>query len=375
VFVYDKHPLIRIVKKVLLQLQPSERKLSSPEGKISEFEEFTGFAEKAFADLDRAKAELEEKANQIKELATRSSEQFGGAIKVNSDLKNKVNFLQELISAINTKNAELEKANRFLQIQKAETEKLSLDLRRNLEKVVLKEKEVELQRDYLSRQVDEKTDELLKSEKLAIIGELASRMAHDLRNPLSTIKNVIEIMESKPRLKIEEKLQYYGKLRRAMNRMSHQVDDVLDFVRATDLKLQSYSILDLIISARDNITVPNDVKIHIEQMDVRINCDYRKIEAVFSNLLLNGIQAMENVGEINVRIIENAGDVLIAFEDSGHGVPQDIINKIFDPLFTTKQLGTGLGLSICKNIIEQHGGSITVKNNPTTFLVKLPKNF
>jgi len=356
-------------------LQPSERKLSSPEGKISEFEEFTGFAEKAFADLDRAKAELEEKANQIKELATRSSEQFGGAIKVNSDLKNKVNFLQELISAINTKNAELEKANRFLQIQKAETEKLSLDLRRNLEKVVLKEKEVELQRDYLSRQVDEKTDELLKSEKLAIIGELASRMAHDLRNPLSTIKNIIEIMESKPRLKIEEKLQYYGKLRRAMNRMSHQVDDVLDFVRATDLKLQSYSILDLIISARDNITVPNDVKIHIEQMDVRINCDYRKIEAVFSNLLLNGIQSMENVGEINVRIIENAGEVLIAFEDSGHGVPQDIINKIFDPLFTTKQLGTGLGLSICKNIIEQHGGSITVKNNPTTFLVKLPKNF
>jgi signal transduction histidine kinase len=357
-----------------LQLQPSERKLTSPEGRISEFEEFTGFADKAFEDLDRAKAELEEKANQIKELATRSSEQFGGAIKVNSDLKNKVNFLQELISSINAKNAELEKANRQLQIQKAETEKLSLDLRRNLEKVVLKEKELELQRDYLSRQVDEKTDELLKSEKLAIIGELASRMAHDLRNPLSTIKNVIEIMETKPRLKIEEKLQYYGKLRRAMNRMSHQVDDVLDFVRATELKLQPYSVLDLINSARDNITVPNDVNIHIEQMDVRINCDYRKIEAVFSNLLLNAIQAMENVGEINVRIIENAGDVLVAFEDSGHGIPQDIISKIFDPLFTTKQLGTGLGLSICKNIVEQHGGTITVKNNPTIFLVKLPKN-
>ncbi len=104
-----------------MQLQPSERKLTSPEGRISEFEEFTGFADKAFEDLDRAKAELEEKANQIKELATRSSEQFGGAIKVNSDLKNKVNFLQELISSINAKNAELEKANRQLQIQKVET--------------------------------------------------------------------------------------------------------------------------------------------------------------------------------------------------------------------------------------------------------------
>jgi len=241
--------------------------------------------------------------------------------------------------------------------------------------VVLKEKELELQRDHLARQVNEKTDELLKSEKLAIIGELASRMAHDLRNPLSTIKNVIEIMETKPKLKIEEKLQYYGKLRRAMNRMSHQVDDVLDFVRASELKLQPNSVLDLINSAKDSITIPNDVKMTVEQIDVKINCDYRKIEVVFSNLLLNAIQSMETVGEVKIRIIENPGDVLIAFVDSGPGISPENIEKIFDPLFTTKQLGTGLGLSICKNIIEQHGGSITVKNNPTIFLVKLPKNF
>jgi two-component system sensor histidine kinase HydH len=356
-------------------LQPSaEKKVSSLEGKITDFEDFSEFADKAFADLNKAKLELEEKANQIKELASKSSEQFGGAIKVNSDLKDKVNFLHELISSLNEKNNELEKTNKQLQYQKVETEKLSQDLRNNLEKVVLKEKELELQRDYLARQVDEKTNELLKSEKLAIIGELSSRMAHDLRNPLSTIKNVIEIMETKPRLKIEEKLQYYGKLRRAMNRMSHQVDDVLDFVRTTELKLQSYSILDLINSSKDNITIPNDVRVNIEQIDVRVNCDYRKIEAVFSNLMLNSIQAMQNIGEVNIRIIENPGDVLIAFEDSGPGVTSDMINEIFDPLFTTKQLGTGLGLSICKNIIEQHGGSITVKNNPTTFLVKLPKN-
>ncbi len=356
-------------------MQPStEKKVSSPEGKISDFEDFSGFAEKAFADLDKAKLELEEKANQIKELASKSSEQFGGAIKVNSDLKSKVDFLQELISSINEKNNELEKTNKQLQYQKVETEKLSQDLRRSLEKVVLKEKELELQRDYLARQVDEKTSELLKSEKLAIIGELSSRMAHDLRNPLSTIKNVIEVMETKPKLKIEEKLQYYGKLRRAMNRMSHQVDDVLDFVRTSELKLQAYSILDLINSAKDNISIPNDVKVNIEQIDVTVNCDFRKIEAVFSNLMLNAIQAMKNIGELNVRIIKSPGDVLIAFEDSGPGVPLDQINEIFEPLFTTKQLGTGLGLSICKNIIEQHGGNISVKNNPTTFLVKLPKN-
>jgi len=230
-----------------------------------------------------------------------------------------------------------------------------------------------LQRDHLARQVDEKSNMLMKSEKLAIIGELASRMAHDLRNPLSTIKNTIELMESKPKLRIEEKLQYYGRLRRAMNRMSHQVDDVLDFVRTTDLKLQPYSILDIINIVKDGISIPNDIKITIEQENVRINCDYRKIEAVFTNLLLNAIQAVENSGDVRIRIIDNVDDVLVAIEDSGPGIEPDSLSKIFDPLFTTKQLGTGLGLSICKNIIEQHGGSISVKNNPTTFLVRLPK--
>ena len=83
---------------------------------------------------------------------------------------------------------------------------------------------------------------------------------------------------------------------------------------------------------------------------------------------------MDNSGEVKIRIIDNTNDVLVAFEDSGPGIEPEILPKIFDPLFTTKQLGTGLGLSICRNIVEQHGGSITAKNNPTTFLVRLHKN-
>ena len=159
-----------------------------------------------------------------------------------------------------------------------------------------------------------------------------------------------------------------------MNRMSHQVDDVLDFVRTSELKLQPYYILDIINIVKDSITIPNDVKVKVEQQNVRINCDYRKIEAVITNLLLNAIQAVGTQGEVNIRIIDNVNDVLIAFEDSGPGIEPQNLSKIFEPLFTTKQLGTGLGLSICKSIIEQHGGSVSVKNNPTTFLIRLPKN-
>ena len=110
------------------------------------------------------------------------------------------------------------------------------------------------------------------------------------------------------------------------------------------------------------------------ETDVSIICDSRQLEIVFSNILMNAIQAMENSGQIKVRIIENEEDVNIEIEDSGPGVPEDKIDEIFDPLFTTKASGTGLGLVSCKNIIEQHKGSIKVKNNPTIFEIKIPKN-
>lgn len=329
---------------------------------------------KAYYDLGIAKSEMEEKENEIKDLANQSNEIFNKEKKTSKDVKDKIIFLQELASSLSKKNEELERKNRELEEQKSHNSKLTQDLRRNLEKVVLKEKELELQRDQLRRQVDETTGELLKSEKLAVIGELASRMAHDLRNPLSTIKNVVEIIESKPRMKIEEKLMFYGKLRRAIERMSHQVDDVLGFVRETELYLEPNSIYDLIRSAKDGLIIPNDVTINIEESDARITCDARKMEAVFINLMMNAIQATDTVGTVNVRIIDNGDDVMVAIEDSGPGIPPDILPKIFDPLFTTKQTGTGLGLSICKNIVEQHGGSITVKNHPTTFVVRIPKN-
>jgi two-component system sensor histidine kinase HydH len=91
-------------------------------------------------------------------------------------------------------------------------------------------------------------------------------------------------------------------------------------------------------------------------------------------LLINAVQAMDNKGTINIRLLDNGSNAIFAVEDSGSGISPQNTSKIFDPLFTTKQTGTGLGLSICKKIVEQHGGNITFKNNPTTFIVRLPKN-
>ena len=344
-------------------------------GQTSDFVKFSNLTGEAINELDQAKNELEDRSNKLRELAMQSNARFNEIFKVNTELKEKIEFLQNLASTLSLRNEELEKKNQELEKQKAENTRLAADLRRNLEKVVLKEKEIEIQRDQLERQVNEKTDELLKSQKLAIIGELASRMAHDLRNPLSTIKNVVELMENKQKIRIEEKLMYYGKLHRAIERISHQVDDVLEYGKATRLNLQTENIarmIDQIIS--DGNFSPN-IKFNVEKSEVKINVDIRKMEAVFTNLFINAVQAINENGSITVRILDNGQNVMIAVEDSGPGIPEDALPKIFDPLFTTKQTGTGLGLSICKRIVEQHGGSITAKNNPTTFLIRLPKNF
>lgn len=132
--------------------------------------------------------------------------------------------------------------------------------------------------------------------------------------------------------------------------------------------------MSIINSAINGLIIPSNVKISKPQQDVVINCESRKLEAVFSNLIINSIQAMNENGEIKIRMVDLGTSIKIEFEDTGSGIPANVIPKIFEPLFTTKLTGTGLGLSICKNIVEQHGGTITVRSPPAIFTINLPKN-
>jgi signal transduction histidine kinase len=123
----------------------------------------------------------------------------------------------------------------------------------------------------------------------------------------------------------------------------------------------------------DKIVVPDGIRINRPQNDVRLFCDMEKIEAVFTNLLMNAIQAMANSGQIIVRFSQNDHTVTFEIEDSGPGIQENVLDKIFEPLFTTKSYGTGLGLPTVKTIIQQHCGTIDVKNSPTVFSVSIPK--
>ena len=330
--------------------------------------------EKELHELSLAEHDLVEKEKHLNHLTSESIEKLKEVSKINQDLKNRVKSLQELSVSVNGKNEELKIANQELEKQKSYNYQMSLDLKANLEKVLEKERELSIQRDFLAKQLEETTKDLLKAEKFAVIGELAARLAHDLRNPLSVIQNTMDVISLKPNMRINERLQYTARFKRAVQRMTHQIDDVLNFVKKTDLLMHNASVFSIIDSAIIGLIVPSDVKINKTGQDVQINCESRKLEAVFSNLILNSIQAMNDNGEITIRLIDLGNGIKIDFEDTGSGIPSHLISKIFDPLFTTKQTGTGLGLSICKNIIEQHGGTITVKSPPTVFTITLPKN-
>jgi len=227
----------------------------------------------------------------------------------------------------------------------------------------------------LQEKIKRKSDEIIKKEKLSMLGTMASRLAHDLKNPLTVVKAYSDILSKQ----LEDKMNYemkmkVSKLKSSIADMSNIIEDVLDFSRTVELDLQKNSIFKILMTALENVDKPKQINVNINFSDIQIICDSKKIEAVFSNLLSNSIQALEEIGEINVRITEEKNHVLITVEDTGPGILEDDMPRIFEPLFTTKQKGTGLGLSICKNIINLHGGDIIVKNTPTTFIVTIPKN-
>jgi len=119
---------------------------------------------------------------------------------------------------------------------------------------------------------------------------------------------------------------------------------------------------------------PPNIQINLPKNDFQLFGNFYKLVVVFSNLVENSIEAMKNNGVINIFAREGTDFVMIDLKDSGPGFPPESLKKVFSSLFTTKSGGNGLGLKVAKTIIETHGGTISVRNNPTTFSIKLPKN-
>ncbi len=212
-----------------------------------------------------------------------------------------------------------------------------------------------------------------KDAKLITIGELSARLAHDLRNPLSIIQISLENLKSLYGTD-DTKQRQFDKVERSIDRMVHQLDNVLDFVKEQPLILDKTKMSEVISESLDSLVIPDTIKLILPENDIELFCDKKQLAVALNNLILNGIQAIEGEGTVEIRIKDNLNFIIFEIEDSGTGISEQNISQIFEPLFTTKLIGTGLGLASVKSIIEAHGGTISVTCSPTIFRIELPKS-
>ena len=219
-----------------------------------------------------------------------------------------------------------------------------------------------------------KRSQSFKKEKLSVIGQLSSNIAHDIRNPLGAIKNSGVIIDKENKNSNEIISRELKRINISVRRISHQVEEVLNYVRTTPMILKSHSINQTLQEAIDTLDIPQNISINIPKNDITIKFDHEKILIVFINIILNAIQSIgDKNGIITITTSETSSDITLEFENSGPNISSNDLKHIFDTLFTTKLEGTGLGLSSCKNIIEQHNGEIYATSDPVTFSIKLPR--
>lgn len=221
--------------------------------------------------------------------------------------------------------------------------------------------------------------EIKQKEKWAAIGELSANIAHEIRNPLASLKGSVEILrENRVTEKHKERLTKI-----ALKEMERLNKIITDFLTYSSPRAAEFSMLDLNLVLGDTLELIKNTALLRKDIFIRknfngtlpVNADHQKLQQVFWNLGMNAIEAMPSGGELLVSAERRDNFIEVVFQDTGVGIPKENIGKIFYPFFTTKDEGTGLGLAIAYRIIEEHKGKISIVSNPgkgTIFKVKIP---
>ena len=233
-------------------------------------------------------------------------------------------------------------------------------------------------------------DEIIKSEKFASVGRLATGVAHEIGNPIGIVLGYLELLRGED-LSMDEKQDFLARMESEITRINQIIRDLLDFSRTSGGSVAEMSLHELITETLYMLN-PQPMMAHVQvrhrleaTADVVV-ADPNQLKQVLLNIIMNAADAMdENLrnadgGGDNILTIttENkAGRIEVQFTDTGPGIQQEVIDQIFDPFFTTKDpgKGTGLGLSVCYSIVEGLGGEIRAQSSPgkgTTILISLP---
>jgi PAS domain S-box-containing protein len=238
-------------------------------------------------------------------------------------------------------------------------------------------KSLELAVNARSQELNDTNERLAKVERFAAIGELAGMVGHDLRNPLTAIKNAVYYLDRKLATTMDAKTKEMFKvINSSVEHADKIIGNLLEYSKEISLEIEEATPKSLIDYILLMIQIPSHVKILDRTQDhPTMWVDSNKMERVFINLIKNAIDAIPEEGTLEIRSRQVGEKVEFTFTDTGVGMSEQTKSKIFMPLFTTKAQGMGFGLAICKRIVEAHGGKITVISNlgkGTTFTVTLP---
>ncbi len=232
------------------------------------------------------------------------------------------------------------------------------------------------------RELQDSFDQLKRADRLSAIGQLSAGLAHEIRNPLASIEGAIDILERDPGSE-EKRQEFFGIMKKECQRLKRLLTNLLDFARPRPPRIQAVGIARIVesvvslagpVAERCGITVRTAIPADLPDVE----CDAEQLQQVVLNLALNAIQAMSGGGCVTLAAHKQDSQIVVLVQDEGSGIPSEDLDKIFDPFYTTKENGTGLGLSVAHQIINQHGGAITVEANPDkgmTFAVVLPLHY
>ncbi len=218
---------------------------------------------------------------------------------------------------------------------------------------------------------------LVEQKSLARLGEMASVVAHEVKNSLAGICGAIQVLDSS----LPKETSYSPVIREILERidfLNETINDLLIFARPRKVQLEMISLRDLIQSLLllvENDSLFDKIRFDILADDLSLPADGELLKMAFQNLVLNAAQAMNGEGRIAITINSNERHCRIAVRDTGPGIPAPLREKVFEPFFSTKHRATGLGLPIAKRIVEAHGGQIALNCPPeggTEILIQLP---
>ena len=227
-------------------------------------------------------------------------------------------------------------------------------------------------------------EQLLREEKLALVGQLAAGMDHDLRNPLGAIKNAVYYLKRKLADSAEFQanpkiLEFFNIVDDEIGRTDHIITDLIGLARVGPSSFSTTDLGAVLVDAAGVAPFREGVEVEISTNDrgslISVEADALQLRGVFGYLIVNAQEAMPHGGSLRLSATrsDTHGQVMVA--DNGDGIDPLIIKRIFDPMFTTKVQATGLGLSVCQHIVGRHGGTITATSQEgqgATFTVRLP---